>query len=68
MGWVSIFDPVRFGALPAMPDGAETRGHCVPRPGSGLSAARQLEIDRWTLGRPLSELVSENGWAAPAPA
>jgi 5,6-dimethylbenzimidazole synthase len=28
----------------------------------------QLEIDRWTLGRPLSEFVSENGWAAPAPA
>jgi 5,6-dimethylbenzimidazole synthase len=23
MGWVSIFDPVRFGALLAMPDGAE---------------------------------------------
>ena len=23
MGWVSIFDPVRLGALLAMPDGAE---------------------------------------------
>jgi 5,6-dimethylbenzimidazole synthase len=28
----------------------------------------QLEIDEWTVGRPLSGFVSENGWAAPAPA
>ena len=42
------------------PFGASARFRTVRRP--------QLEIDRWTLGRPLSELVSENGWAAPAPA
>ena len=42
------------------PFGASARFRTVRRP--------QLEIDRWTLGRPLSEFVSENGWAAPAPA
>jgi len=55
MGWVSIFDPVRFGALPAMPDGAVTRGHCVPRPGSGLSAARSG--DRPLDARPSAERI-----------
>ena len=63
MGWVSIFDPVRFGALTARnpwPFCASARFRTFRRP--------QLEIDRWTLGRPLSEFVSENGWAAPAPA
>jgi 5,6-dimethylbenzimidazole synthase len=28
----------------------------------------QLEIDHWTVARPLTEFVSENGWPAPAPA
>ena len=27
----------------------------------------QLEIDRWAFGRPLTEFVSENGWATPPP-
>ena len=67
MGWVPIFDPVRFGALSAMPDGAEPVAIlCLgPVPDCPPPA---VEIDRWTLGRPLSEFVSENGWAAPAPA
>jgi 5,6-dimethylbenzimidazole synthase len=68
MGWVSIFDPVRLGALLAMPDDAEPVAILCLGPVPDFPPRPQLEIDRWTLGRPLGEFVSENGWAAPAPA
>jgi 5,6-dimethylbenzimidazole synthase len=68
MGWVSIFDPVRLGALLAMPDDAEPVAILCLGPVPDFPPRPQLEIDRWTLGRPLSEFVSENGWAAPTPA
>jgi 5,6-dimethylbenzimidazole synthase len=63
MGWVSIFDPVRLGALLAMPDGAEPVAILCLGPVPDFPERPQLEIDRWTLGRPLREFVSENGWA-----
>jgi 5,6-dimethylbenzimidazole synthase len=68
MGWVSIFDPARLGALLAMPDGAEPVAVLCLGPVPDFPARPQLEIDRWTVGRPLSEFVSENGWAVTAPA
>jgi len=63
MGWVSIFDPVRLAALLAMPDGAEPVAILCLGPVPDFPHRPQLEIDEWTLGRPLSEFVSENGWA-----
>jgi 5,6-dimethylbenzimidazole synthase len=63
MGWVSIFDPVRLGALLAMPEGAEPVAVLCLGPVPDFPHRPQLEIDEWTLGRPLSEFVSENGWA-----
>jgi 5,6-dimethylbenzimidazole synthase len=68
MGWVSIFDPVRLGALLAMPEGAEPVAVLCLGPVPAFPARPQLEIDQWTFGRPLSEFVSENCWAARAPA
>jgi 5,6-dimethylbenzimidazole synthase len=68
MGWVSIFDPVRLGALLAMPDDAEPVAILCLGPVPDFPQRPQLEIDHWTFGRPLREFVSENGWAAPAPA
>jgi 5,6-dimethylbenzimidazole synthase len=68
MGWVSIFDPVRLAALLAMPDGAEPVAILCLGPVPDFPHRPQLEIDRWALGRPLSDFVSENGWAAAAPA
>ncbi|AGB26024.1 cob(II)yrinic acid a,c-diamide reductase [Mycobacterium sp. JS623] len=68
LGWVSIFDPVRLGALLAMPDGAEPVAILCLGPVPNFPPRPQLEIDHWTFGRPLSEFVSENGWTAPAPA
>jgi 5,6-dimethylbenzimidazole synthase len=68
MGWVSIFDPVRLGALLAMPDDAEPVAILCLGPVPDFPPRPQLEIDRWTLGRPLRDFVSENGWVASAPA
>jgi len=68
MGWVSIFDPARLAALLAMPEDAEPVAVLCLGPVPDFPPRPQLEIDRWTLGRPLSEFVSENGWAAPTPA
>ena len=68
MGWVSIFDPVRLGALLAMPDDAEPVAILCLGPVPDFPPRPQLEIDRWTFGRPLREFVTENGWAAAAPA
>jgi 5,6-dimethylbenzimidazole synthase len=68
MGWVSIFDPVRLGALLEMPEGAEAVAILCLGPVPDFPARPQLEIDHWRFGRPLSEFVSENGWTAPAPA
>lgn len=62
MGWVSIFDPVRLGALLGMPDEAEPVAVLCLGPVPDFPDRPALEIDRWTLGRPLSEFVSENGW------
>jgi 5,6-dimethylbenzimidazole synthase len=68
MGWVSIFEPVGLSALLAMPDGAEPVAILCLGPVPDFPHRPQLEIDQWTLGRPLNEFVSENGWPAPAPA
>jgi 5,6-dimethylbenzimidazole synthase len=51
-----------------MPDGAAPVAILCLGPVPDFPHRPQLEIDRWTLGRPLSEFVSENGWTAPAPA
>jgi 5,6-dimethylbenzimidazole synthase len=65
MGWVSIFDPDRLGALLGMPDDAESVAVLCLGPVPEFPDRPALEIDRWTLGRPLAEFVSENGWSTP---
>ena len=68
MGWVSIFDPARLGALLAMPTDAEAVAILCLGPVPEFPPRPQLEIDRWAVGRPLDEFVSENCWTAAAPA
>jgi 5,6-dimethylbenzimidazole synthase len=65
MGWVSIFDPDRLGALLGMPDDAEPVAVLCLGPVPDFPDRPALEIDRWTFGRPLAEFVSENGWSTP---
>lgn len=69
VGWVSIFDPHRLGALLGMPEDAEPVAILCIGPVPEFPDRPALEIDQWTIGRPLAEFVSENGWTdPPAPA
>lgn len=62
MGWVSLFDPDALSALLNMPSGSRPiailcLGHVAefyPKP--------MLELENWAVPRPLSAMVSENGW------
>ncbi|WP_372512569.1 5,6-dimethylbenzimidazole synthase [Mycobacterium yunnanensis] len=68
MGWVSIFDPDRLGALLAMPDDAQPVAILCLGPVPDFPDRPALEIDDWTHARPLGEFVAENGWGSTAPA
>jgi 5,6-dimethylbenzimidazole synthase len=67
MGWVSIFDPRRLAQLLGIPDDAEPVAILCLGPVPEFPERPQLEIDRWAVGRPLGEFVSENSWVTPAP-
>lgn len=62
MGWVSLFDPQRLGSLLDMPSGAEPVAILCLGPVPEFPDRPALELDGWTVGRPLSEFVSENRW------
>lgn len=62
MGWVSIFDPRKLERLLDMPEGAEAIAILCLGPVPEFPDRPQLELDSWTVGRPLSEFVSENRW------
>lgn len=66
MGWVSIFDPRRLGELLGLPPDAEAVAVLCLGPVPEFPDRPQLEIDHWTVGRPLSEFVFENNWDTPA--
>lgn len=67
MGWVSLFDPTRLASLLHLPAGAEPVAILCLGPVPAFPERPALELDRWAFGRPLSEFVSENRWAAPTP-
>ena len=62
MGWVSLFDPQKLGALLSMPADAEPVAILCLGPVPEFPDRPSLELDGWALGRPLAEFVSENGW------
>lgn len=65
MGWVSLFDPQRLGALLSIPDDAEPVAILCLGPVPDFPDRPALELDGWALGRPLAEFVSENSWGSP---
>lgn len=67
MGWVSIFDPQRLAQLLNIPDDGEPVAILCLGPVPDFPDRPALEIDKWTVGRPLNEFVSENSWGAQAP-
>ncbi|MHC9295497.1 5,6-dimethylbenzimidazole synthase [Mycobacterium sp. LTG2003] len=62
MGWVSIFEPRPLAHLLDMPDDAEPVAILCLGPVPEFPDRPVLEIEHWTVGRPLPEFVSENGW------
>jgi 5,6-dimethylbenzimidazole synthase len=62
MGWVSLFDPRRLGALLSMPADAEPVAILCLGPVPEFPDRPTLELDGWAFGRPLEEFVSENAW------
>ena len=66
MGWVSLFEPRRLADLLGMPDDAEPVAILCLGPVPEFPDRPALELDGWTVARPLSEFVSENHWGRPA--
>ncbi|MGV0735577.1 5,6-dimethylbenzimidazole synthase [Mycobacterium syngnathidarum] len=66
MGWVSIFEPLPLAQLMGMPADAEPVAILCLGPVPEFPDRPVLEIEHWTVGRPLPEFVSENGWPAAA--
>jgi 5,6-dimethylbenzimidazole synthase len=68
MGWVSIFQPLPLAQLMGMPGDAEPVAILCLGPVPEFPDRPVLEIEHWTVGRPLPEFVSENGWPSePSP-
>ncbi|SEH61254.1 cob(II)yrinic acid a,c-diamide reductase [Mycolicibacterium rutilum] len=68
MGWVSIFDPRALADTLGMPADAEPVAIICLGPVPAFPDRPALEIDRWTVGRPLDEFVWENSWHRSKPA
>lgn len=66
MGWVSIFEPLPLAQLMGMPGDAEPVAILCLGPVPEFPDRPVLEIEHWTVGRPLPEFVSENGWPSEA--
>jgi 5,6-dimethylbenzimidazole synthase len=64
LGWVSIFDPVALARLLRMPGDAEPVAILCLGPVAGFPDRPVLELEEWTIGRPLPEFVSENQWTS----
>jgi len=62
MGWVSLFDPAALAELLGMPAGAKPVAVLCLGPVVEFYPAPMLELEGWTQGRPLAELVFENRW------
>lgn len=67
VGWVSLFDPDRLAALLKMPEGAEPVAILCVGPVPEFPDRPALEIDGWTVARPLADFVDENRWGERSP-
>jgi 5,6-dimethylbenzimidazole synthase len=66
MGWVSLFDPPRLAGLLGIPADADPVAILCLGPVPDFPDRPSLELDHWTVGRPLAEFVSDNRWQFPA--
>lgn len=64
MGWVSMFDPIKLGALLNMPADAKPIAILCLGHVEAFYRAPMLTEEGWAEERPLSEFVMENGWVS----
>lgn len=62
LGWVSLFDPAALSMLLAMPAGAKPVAILCIGHVDEFYTAPMLELEGWTKGRPLDELVFNDHW------
>ena len=62
MGWVSLFEPQELAELLGMPAGARPVAILCLGPVHDFYPAPMLELEGWTRGRPLAELLYEDQW------
>jgi len=62
MGWVSLFEPQALATLLGMPAGAQPVAILCLGPVHDFYPAPMLELEGWTRGRPLAELLYEDQW------
>lgn len=67
LGWVSMFDPAALARLLNMPAQAKPIAILCLGPVTSFYPRPMLEQEGWRHGRPLYELLSENGWGDTAP-
>ncbi|KQX75557.1 MULTISPECIES: 5,6-dimethylbenzimidazole synthase [Aeromicrobium] len=63
MGWVSLFEPDDLRRLLGMPVGSEPVAVLCLGPVEEFYDRPMLEETGWAVARPLTDLVSVNGWA-----
>ncbi|QHI98065.1 5,6-dimethylbenzimidazole synthase [Xylophilus rhododendri] len=64
MGWVSLFDPARLGAVLDLPEGAQAVAVLCIGPVPAFYPQPMLEIEGWRQGRALEEFVFTDRWPA----
>jgi 5,6-dimethylbenzimidazole synthase len=62
MGWVSIFDPAKLGALLRIPAGGKAVAILCLGKVEGFYPKPMLEMEGWAERQVLEDLVFENGW------
>ncbi|USX27740.1 5,6-dimethylbenzimidazole synthase [Oxalobacteraceae bacterium OTU3CINTB1] len=63
-GWVSMFDPQRLREICGMPEGSQPIAVLCVGQVEEFYTAPMLELERWDLRRPLSEIMFEDRWGA----
>lgn len=62
LGWVSMFDPAALARLLNMPSQAKPVAILCLGPVDAFYPRPMLELQDWRHGRPLHEMMFENGW------
>lgn len=65
MGWVSLFDPQALAELLGMPAGAKPVAILCLGYVNTFYKSPMLVEEGWTIEKPLSEMLMENGWQTP---